>query len=267
VALQTSIACHLLTHKQQEVQKSANMITDSEHVIRKSSHSSTPDCVPTSAADICSSSGDRSTSTTTTTTNNNNNNNNNTLITGSSNSACSSTNSGVPFLSHNSGSPARTFVMNGSLQLESAPCNKTLALVNGPISLLKDKQVCASSVTNSSQQNGEFRSNSNNSNSNSDYHSNNSSVKEDTSIVSAQCQKTCAGFGGTIIHHSNNNNNNTGNNSSNNNNSNNNHNHNGGGSSSNNNNNSVNSNNNSAGNKCVGGTTNQIVTTKVVKPG
>jgi hypothetical protein len=138
--------------------------------------------------------------------------------------------------------------MNGSLQPESAPCNKMLAVVNGPISLLKDKQACASSLINPLQQNGEFRNNSTNSNSNSNHHNNNNSnVKEDTNSVSAQCQKTCAGFGGTIINHSNNNNNNNNNNNVNNNNNSN--------------------NNNSAGNKCVGGITNQIVTTKVVKPG
>jgi hypothetical protein len=229
------------THKLQEVQKSASAIIDSEHIIRKSPLSSTLDSIPMSPADICGSSGDST-------------NSNNTFVTSSSNSAIvsSSTNSGITILSHNNGSQARTFVMNGSLQPESAPCNKTLALVNGPISLLKDKQVCASSLTNPSQQNGEFRNNSNNSNSNINHHnSNNSNVKEDANAVSAQCQKTCAGFGGTIIHHSNNNNNsnNVGNNNS--------------SSSSNNNNN----NNNSAGSKCVGGTTNQIATTKVVKPG
>ncbi|PNF41953.1 hypothetical protein B7P43_G14637 [Cryptotermes secundus] len=279
VALQTSIACHLSTHKLQEVQKSAGMITDSEHVITKSSHSSTLDSVPMSPADICSSSGDSNNSISNS---NNNNNNNNTVITGSSNSACCSSNSGLPLVSHNNGSPARTFVMNGSLQLESAPCNRTFGLVNGPISLLKDKQVFSSSLTNPSQQNGKFISNSNNSNNHNSHRNNNSNVKEDTNIVSAQCQKTCAGFGGTIIHHSSNNNNNNSIND-NNNNSNNNSNHNHTGSSSNNNNSNSssssnnnnnnnmssnnNNNNNGAGSKCVGGPTNQIVTTKVVKPG
>jgi hypothetical protein len=243
VALQTSIACHMSTHKAQEVQKSSSANTDSEHVIRKCPHSSTLDSVPMSPADTCSSSGD---------------NNSNTFVTSSSNTAVisSNMNSGIPVLSHNNGSPARTFVMNGSLQPESAPCNKTLAVVNGPISLLKDKQACASSLTNPLQQNGEFRNNSTSSNSN-HHNNNNSNVKEDTNSVSAQCQKTCAGFGGTIINHSNNNNNNNNNNNGNNNNVNNN----------NNNNSNNNNNNNSAGNKCVGGITNQIVTTKVVKPG
>jgi hypothetical protein len=233
------------THKAQEVQKSSSTITDSEHVVRKSPQSSTLDSVPVSPADICSSSGDI------------NNSNNNMFVTSSSNTAVNSSNmnSVIPVLGHNNGSPARTFLMNGSLQPESAPCNKTLAVVNGPISLLKDKQACASSLTNPLQQNGEFRSNSNDSNSNSNHHNNNNSnVKEDANAVSAQCQKICAGFGGTIIQHGNNNNNNNNNNSNNNNvNSNN----------SNNNNNNI----NSAGNKCVGGITNQIVTTKVVKPG
>jgi len=230
VALQTSIACYLTTQKMQELQKSPNVITDSEHAITKS-HSSALDIVPLSPTNSCS--------------NNNINNNNNTVITSSPSSPCSSTNPSVSLVSRNSGNLARTFVMNGSLQPDTAPCNKVSGLANGPISLLKDKQVCASSLTNPSQQNGEFKSNNNNSSNNNNNHlNNNSNLKEDTAIVSAQCQKTCAGFGGTIVHHSSS-------------------------SSSNNNNNNINNNinNSNSGNKCAGGTTNQIMTTKVVKPG
>jgi hypothetical protein len=234
VALQTSIACHLSTHKPQELQKSSNMIIDSEHVIRKSPHSSTLDSVPLSPTNNnCSS--------------NSNTNNNNTVIASSPSTAYSSTNPSVSLLSRNGGNLVRTFVMNGSLQSESAPCNKVSGLVNGPISLLKDKQACASSLTNPSQQNGEFKcSNNNNSGNNNHHNNNNCNVKEDTNVVSSQCQKTCAGFGGAVVHHSSNSNS-IGNSS--------------------NSNNNTNSSNSSSGNKCAGGTTNQIVTTKVVKPG
>lgn len=225
MALQTSIACHMSMHKLQEAQKSSHVITDSEHVIKKSPYSSALDSVQLSPTNNnCSS-------------NSNINNNNNTVITSSHSTPYSSNNPSVSLLSRNGGNLVRTFVMNGSLQSDTS-CNKVSGLVNGPVSLLKDKQVCASSLTNPSQQNGEFRCSSNNSNNS--HYNNNCNVKEDTNVVSAQCQKTCAGFGATVVHHSSNNNSTV---------------------------NSNTSSNNSSANKSVGGTTNQIVTTKVVKPG
>lgn len=247
MALQTSIACYLSTHKPQELQQSSNMIIDSENVIRKP-HSSVLDSVPLLPTNNCSSNSN---------VNNNNNNNNNTVITSSASNAFSSTNPSVSLLSRNGGSLVRTFVMNGSLQSDSAACNKVSGLVNGPVSLLKDKQVCASSLTNPSQQNGEFRCGNSNSSSN-NHHNNNCNVKEDTSVVSAQCQKTCAGFGGAIVHHSRNSSSTGNSNSSSSSNSSNNN---------SNNTTTTNSNNSSSGNKCAGGATNQIVTTKVIKSG
>jgi len=229
VAFQTSVACYLSAVKLQEVQRPASVITDSEHSVGKSPHG-TSDSVPLLPANSCGNS-------------NNINSDSNAVVTDSPNNACSSTNSSTSQLSRNSGNVMRTLVVNGSLQLDSAPCSKVSGLVNGPISLLKDKQVCLSSLTNLSQQNGEFKCSSNNNNNNFNHlnnNNNNSNIQEDPNVVSLQCQKTCAGFGGTVIHHSNTN-------------------------SSNNNNN--NNNNNSSGNKCVGGTTNQILATKVVKPG
>jgi hypothetical protein len=237
VAFQTSVACYLSALKLQELQRPADVIMDSDCAVTKSPHTSS-DSVALSPANSCGN-------------NNNINSDNYAVVTDSSNSTCSSTNPSISLLSRNSGSITRPLVVNGSLQPDSAPCSKVSGLVNGPISLLKDKQVCVSSLTNLSQQNGEFKSNSNNnnninhhnnsSNNNNNNNSNNSNVQEDTNIVSVQCQKTCAGFGGTVSHHSSNNNNNNNNNS--------------------------NNNNNNSGSKCVGGTTNQIVATKVVKPG
>ena len=213
------------------------MITDGEHSVSKSPHG-TSDSVPLLPANSCGNS-------------NNVNSDSNAVVTDSPNNTCSSANSSVSQLSRNSGNVMRTLVVNGSLQLDSAPCSKVSGLVNGPISLLKDKQVCLSSLTNLSQQNGEFKCSSNNNNNNFNHvnnnnNNNNSNVQEDTNIVSVQCQKTCAGFGGTVIHHSNNNSSTSSSSSNNNNN---------------------NNNNNNSGNKCVGGTTNQILATKVVKPG
>jgi hypothetical protein len=220
VAFQTSVACYLSALKLQEVQRPANVITDSEHAVTKSPHASS-DSVPLSPGNSCGNS-------------NNINSDNYAVVTDSPNNTCSSTNPSISLLSRNSGNITRTLVVNGSLQPDAAPCSKVSGLVNGPISLLKDKQVCVS-LTNLSQQNGEFKNSSNNNNNNINHHNNNnnnnSNVQEDTNIVSVQCQKTCVGFGGAVIHHSNNNN------------------------------------NNNSGNKCVGGTTNQIVATKVVKPG
>ena len=231
MAFQTSVACYLSAVKLQELQRPANVITDSEHSVRKSPHG-TSDSVPFLPANSCGTSS-------------NINNNGNAVVTDSPNNTCSSTNSCISHLSRNSGNVMRTLVVNGSMQLDSSPCSKVSGLVNGPISLLKDKQVCVSSLTNLSQQNGEFKSSSNNNNNNFNHHNNNnnSNVQEDTNIVSVQCQKTCAGFGGNVIHHSNNNNSSSSSNNSNNN------------------------NNNTSGSKCVGGTTNQILATKVVKPG
>ena len=215
--------------KLQEVQRPASVITDSEHSFSKSLHG-TSDSVPLLPANSCGNS-------------NNNNSDSNAVVTDSPNNTCSSTNSGISQLSRNSGNVMRTLVVNGSLQLDSAPCSKVSGLVNGPISLLKDKQVCLSSLTNLSQQNGEFKCSSNNNNNNFNHlnnnnnnnNNNNSNIQEDPNVLSVQCQKTCAGFGGTVIHHSSNS--------------------------------SSNNNNNNSGNKCVGGTTNQILATKVVKPG
>ena len=243
MAFQTSVACYLSTLKLQELQRPANVITDSERSVRKFLHA-TSDSVSLSPTNSCGNS-------------NNINSNSNAVVTSSPNNTCSSTNSSISVLSHNSGSVTRTFVMNGSLQPDSAPCNKVMGLVNGPVSLLKDRQMCVSSLTNLSQQNGEFKSNSNNNNHNvSHYNSNSSSnnnnsnnnnsnssnVQEDTNILSGQCQKTCAGFGDTVIHHGNNNDDDDDDN------------------------NSSNNNNNNSGSKCAGGTANQIVATKVVKP-
>lgn len=225
---QTSVACYLSAVKLQELQRPANVVTD-EHSISKSPHG-TSESVPLLPANSCGNS-------------NNVNDDSNAVVTDSPNNTCSSTNSSISHLNRNSGNVMRTLVVNGTLQLDSAQSSKVSSLVNGPISLLKDKQVCVSSLTNLSQQNGEFKCSSNNSNNNFNHlnnnNNNNNNIQEDTNIASAQCQKTCAGFGGTVIHHSNNN------------------------SGSNNNNN----NNNNCGNKCVGGTTNQILATKVVKPG
>lgn len=226
MAFQTSVACYLSAVKLQELQRPANVITDSEHSVSKSPHG-TSDSVPLVPANSCGNS-------------NNINSDSNAVVTDSPNNTCSSTNSGVSQLSRNSGNVMRTLVVNGSLQLDSAPCSKVSGLVNGPISLLKDKQVCLSSLTNLSQQNGEFKCSSNNNNNNCNHlnnnnNNNNSNIQEDTNVVSVQCHKTCAGFG-TGIHHSNNNS-------------------------------SSNNNNNNSGNKCVGGTTNQILAAKVVKPG
>ena len=237
MAFQTSVACYLSAVKLQELQRPANVITDSEHSVSKSPHG-TSDSVPLLPANSCGNG-------------NNINSDSNALVTDPPNNTCSSTNSSIPHLSRNSGNVMRTLVVNGSLQLDSAPCSKVSGLVNGPISLLKDKQVCLSSLTNLSQQNGEFKCSSNNNNNNFSHlnnnnnnnNNNNSNIQEDTNVVSVQCQKTCAGIGGTIIHHSNNN------------------------SSSSNSNNNNNNNNNNSGNKCAGGTTNQILATKVVKPG
>lgn len=209
--------------------------------MKKASHSSAPDSVPLSPTSNCGSNSN---------TNNNNNSNNNTVMTSSPSAAYSSTNPSVSLLGRNSGSLVRTFVMNGSLQSDSALCNKVSGLVNGPISLLKDKQVCASSLTNPSQQNGEFKCSNNSSSNNNHHNNNNCNVKEDMNVVSAQCQKTCVGFGGAVVHHSNSNSTNNNNNNNDSSNSNN-----------------TNSNNSSSGNKCAGGTANQMVTTKVVKPG
>ncbi|PSN43758.1 hypothetical protein C0J52_06410 [Blattella germanica] len=149
----------------------------------------------------------------------------------SSGNTSSSTNSSVS-LTHTSSNSPRTFVVNGSLPSEPASSNKVSGLTNGPVSLLKDKQVCASSLTNLSQQNGEFKSNNVSSGSNNNTNNNNNNVKEDSLSVSAQCQKTCSGGGGGATVHLNSNN-------------------------------SSNNNNNSAGNKCAGGATNSVITTKV----
>ncbi|XP_069683986.1 PHD finger protein 12 [Periplaneta americana] len=242
VALQTSIACHMSTQKQQ-LQKSPNAM-ENDCAIRKSQLTPVDSDPLSPTNNSCNNSSATS-------------NCNITVTANSVVSTCSSTtNPSVSLLNRNSGNPTRTFIMNGSLQPDPAPCGKVPGLANGPISLLKDKQICT--LTNPSQQNGEFKSNNsnisnsnnNNNNNNNHHHNNNNNIKEDSSVVSAQCQKTCAGFGGTVIQH------NTSNNNSSNN--------------VNNNNNSIsnnNNNNNSSGNKCAGGTTNQIVTTKVVKQG